>query len=91
MYSRSKKLIIIFLLVLFFSYICSPALTQAQESLSLSITPPLIKNSIEPGQVWKSSIKLVNNNPEELKAYVQIKDFTSGEENGTAVFIDKED
>jgi len=54
----------------------------------LSITPPLIKNNIEPGQVWKSSIKLVNNNAEELRAYVAVRDFVSGKEDGTAVFID---
>lgn len=64
---------------------------QAQtEAMTLSITPPLIKNNVAPGQVWKSQVKLVNNNPRPLTAYVQVKDFQGRAENGTVEFLEME-
>jgi hypothetical protein len=67
-----------------------PIVSLAQtESVKLSITPPLIKNNVSPGQIWKSQVKLVNNNPIPLKAYVRVQDFRGRSDNGTVEFIDK--
>jgi len=57
--------------------------TQAQNKMAISITPPLIKNNISPGQIWKSYIKIVNNNPEDIDVYVELINFESGNETGT--------
>ena len=82
-----------FALILIASLILSVfgANAQAQDSLSLAITPPLIKNNVNPGQVWKSTVKLVNNNPEEMEAHVEIRDFKGGPETGTVVFLNAEE
>jgi hypothetical protein len=79
-----KKAIFIFILlfiVIPFSHVC------ADDGLRLSITPPLIKNNVSPGQLWKSSVKLVNNNNQEINVYVEVQDFKSGTENGTVEFL----
>jgi hypothetical protein len=63
-----------------------PASAQSN-AMALSITPPLIKNNITPGQIWKSTVKVVNNNTEELSVYVQAIDFKGDGEDGTVTFI----
>jgi hypothetical protein len=62
----------------------------AQDSLSLTITPPLIKINMDPGGLWSSSIKVVNNNQGELTVYARSMDFKSGEQGGV-VFIPREE
>lgn len=60
----------------------------AQDSVTLSITPPLIKNSMNPGDIWKSSVKVVNNNPDELTIYVEAVDFRGKQEDGVVEFLE---
>jgi hypothetical protein len=50
---------------------------QIEDNLTLSITPPLIKNNINPGEKWVSAIKLINNNPGKIKIYTEVLDFKS--------------
>lgn len=64
-----------------------PLGTSAQDEVALTITPPLIKNNISPGQIWKSAIKVVNNNKEDLDVYIQVMDFKGGTETGTVNFL----
>lgn len=69
----------------------SSSVVFAQEGkLALTITPPLIKINLSPGDIWSSSIKLVNNNPNDLQVYVQILDFKRGKEGGIE-FIQEKD
>lgn len=65
----------------------APVLAQNDDRVVLSITPPLIKNNVSPGQLWKSYVKVVNNNASDMEAYVQVKDFQGGSETGTVEFI----
>lgn len=65
-----------------------PFSAKAQDGVALTITPPLIKNNINPGQIWKSAIKVVNNNKEDLDVYIQVMDFKGGTETGTVNFLD---
>lgn len=80
----SKTLGKILILIFFFF----PPLISAQESLNLTITPPLIKVNFTPGQIWQSSVKIVNNNPKDLNVFVSVMDFKSGPEGGI-VFLKK--
>lgn len=80
-----KLLVLIFLLSSFL--IADFSLAKNNDGLALSITPPLIKNNVNPGQVWKSSIKLINNNAYDIKVFVQVADFEGGAEEGTVKFI----
>ena len=50
--------------------------------VSLSITPPLIKINMNPGEGWSSSVKIVNNNEASTTVYADIVDFKSGEDGG---------
>ena len=81
------------LIFIFGAFLLFPSAAAAQPggNLTLSITPPLIKNNVNPGQVWQSAIKVVNNTAAETDIYVQVKDFTSGEETGTVRFLESDD
>lgn len=80
---------ILIYLLLFFSFF---AFAQApNEQLSLTITPPLIKVNLSPDQIWQSSIKIVNNNPQDLNVFVTAMDFKSGKEGGVVFVRGKEE
>lgn len=85
MFTYKKLLLSIFFLSMV-SFVNSVS-ARPDDGLALSITPPLIKNNVNPGQIWKSSVKLINNNSYEIKAYVQVSDFEGGPEEGTVKFI----
>lgn len=54
---------------------------KAEESLTLSVTPPLFQLTIGPGEFWASSVKVVNVNPYDLTVYASLVNFEpSGEE-----------
>ncbi len=59
--------------------------------LTISITPPLIKNNINPGDVWKSVVKVVNNNSKAIDIYAQVVDFSWGKESGMPDLVVNED
>lgn len=81
-----KKILLIFIFLLLFGVLPQASIAQTN-GLTLSITPPLIKNNVSPGQIWKSYIKLVNNNNEPITAYVQVVDFKSGGKSSSIEFI----
>ncbi len=85
----SRKLIYIIIL---FTFFFSPFLSLADsDGMKMTITPPLIKNNMNPGQLWKSAIKIVNNNSQELTIYTQVLDFKGGKDNGTVEFLEKKE
>ena len=87
-----KKAIILFIIIFCIFIVGGPTiLAQESNELKLSLSPPLIKNNVSPGQVWQSSIRVANNNTKEIKIYVQVLDFTSGEETGTVQFLPSSD
>jgi hypothetical protein len=55
---------------------------QEESSMIMSITPPLFKVNMKPGEVWSSVVKVVNNNAYPVTVYAQAADFRSGEEGG---------
>ncbi len=63
---------------------------QAEDKLSLTVTPPLIKINMDSGEFWSSSVKIVNINPRSLTIYAQVLDFKSGGGGGVE-FIQKKD
>ncbi len=60
---------------------------QAQESQILSVTPPLFQVSALPGNVWQSSIKVVNGNPYPMTVYAEVVNFKAYGEEGQGKFI----
>ena len=83
-----KKLFIISIVI--FSFACFFSTSASEDRLTLTVTPPLIKINISPGEVWSSSVKVVNNNPRDLEVFASVMDFKSGQEGGI-VFIKEKD
>ena len=75
------------LIFIFSNFFVCLANAQSNEAIAFSITPPLVKNSMSPGEIWKSSIKIINNSPEEVSIYAQTADFKSGKESGEVEFL----
>lgn len=72
--------------------LCSllPLLADAQQQssvVSLSVTPTLFEMSANPSQVWNSSVKVINNNPQTLTVYAQVVNFAPQGEQGQGKFI----
>lgn len=66
----------------------APFSVHAQEnSLSLSITPPLVELSIGPGEFWASSLKVLNPNDFPLTVYGSVVDFRATGTDGRGVFV----
>lgn len=82
-----KTIIAVF--IFFLAFINAPFVC-AQDGITLSITPPLIKNNMNPGDIWKSTIKVANNNPEEHIIYVEAVDFRAKQEDGVVEFLSSE-
>ncbi|MFH0892551.1 MAG: LytR C-terminal domain-containing protein [Candidatus Falkowbacteria bacterium] len=74
-----------FILLIF--VFCGTVQAQDLGNLTLSITPPLIKNNVSPGQVWRTAVKVVNNNSVPMDIYTEVVDFRSGDETGKVEFI----
>ena len=70
-------------LIMFFVSLGFANVSVAQDKMAITITPPLIKNNVNPGQIWKSYIKVVNNNSEAIDIYVELMNFEAGNETGT--------
>lgn len=85
---RSFKNII--LLLLFFGSVIfgRPVLAQDAGALKLSITPPLFKINMDPGETWSSVVKLVNNNTYPVTIYAEVLDFKSGSAGGVEFIKD---
>jgi hypothetical protein len=62
-------------------------LAYAQESQVLSVTPPLFQISALPGDVWQSSIKVVNGNPYPMTVFAEVVNFKASGEEGQGKFI----
>lgn len=78
---------LIFLLVIFFTVVFVRPVLAAEEKLSLTITPPLFQLSIGQGEIWKSSLKVVNTNPYDLTVYASVMDFAAMGEEGKSRMI----
>lgn len=56
--------------------------------MSLTLTPPLIKGNLLPGQSWRGSIKLSNPGNEALRIYLEARDFRAADETGLPEYIE---
>lgn len=63
------------------------AYAQSGAPLSLSVSPTLFEMSAVPSQVWKSGIKIINNNKHELVVYASVVNFAPQGELGEGKFL----
>jgi len=83
---KTSAFFLLLISLFFFSTVSSQA--QGNESLTFSITPPLYKINMKPGESWSSSIKVNNNNSYPASIYVQVMDFRPSGESGGVEFIE---
>jgi hypothetical protein len=80
--SRAASLLLLGVLLTAFA---APAF--AQQSLSLSVTPPLIQLSSGTGDTWKGSLKIINSNSYDLTVYASAVDFAAEGDSGQGRFL----
>lgn len=83
-YIHRRSLELIVFTVLFLPFL---VFAQSTNEQILSVTPPLFQLSIEPGDIWQSSVKVVNGNPYELTVYAEVVNFAPQGESGQGKFI----
>ena len=81
---KTTKYFLLILAIIFFITF-KPAL--AQESLTLSISPSLFDMSVNPGQEWRSTLKIINVNKYDLTVYIDVVNFRPQGEGGDGRFI----
>ena len=59
---------------------------SANDSLSVTVTPPLFQLTIGPGESWASSLKIVNTNAYDVTYYAQVMDMQASGEEGRSKF-----
>jgi hypothetical protein len=77
----------VFITVFILSVVCLPTLSYAQNSVTLSISPTIYDMSAEPGQAWKSTLKVVNVNNFDLTVYAEVVNFAPRGEGGDGRFL----
>ncbi len=60
---------------------------QAVDATSLTITPPFFTINVSPGDVWASSIRVVNTNPGNLPVVASVMGFRPTDSKGHGMFI----
>lgn len=68
-----------------FSGICIAAEGGA---VTFSVSPPLFKISMKPGDSWASFVKVINNNPYPVSVYADVANFKSSESGGVEFIKD---
>ncbi len=81
----SRKVVFIFILCLL--SVVGVNNVYAIESQVLSVTPPLFQLSALPGDIWQSSIKVVNGNAYPITIYTEVANFEATGEDGRGKFV----
>lgn len=82
-----NKILRHFRILILLLLLCGAQNIHAQERQVLSVTPPLFQISAMPGDLWQSSVKVVNGNPYPLTIYTEVVNFEPVGENGQGNFI----
>lgn len=68
--------------LIFSALLFSMPVFAADDTLSVTLTPPLYQLTIGPGENWTSSLKIVNNNSYQVTYYAQVVDMEARGESG---------
>ena len=74
------------LFTLGFFIVALPVPVQAQEAVSYTVSPTIFDMTANPGQVFRSTVRIINTNKFELHVYVDLNNFTPKGEDGVPVF-----
>ena len=84
---RRAVLNLMFLFFIFLPVFFVRPVLAAEEKLSLTITPPLFQLSINPGETWRSMLKVVNTNPYDLTVSASVMELEAEGEGGESRLI----
>ena len=70
-----------------FAMIFLPSLAMAQGGLSFSVSPTIYDMTANPGQVWQSTVRIINPNPYDLTLSVTPNNFIPKDEDGVPQFV----
>ncbi|MCK5320266.1 hypothetical protein KAJ61_02655 [Candidatus Parcubacteria bacterium] len=82
---KYKKLLLFLAIFLFIFIVADKA--QAQSSAGIKISPVKTEEMVDPGEVFKSQIKVTNESGETRTFYVYLRDFKSEGESGMAKLV----
>src|SRR3990167_5719796 len=90
MHKKSSKTALKAVLFLLILLNVSPVLAvDKQPGLIFSVTPPIFKTTLSPGDIWSSSIKIINDNTNELTVSPSVMDYNvipGGKGGGDLIF-----
>lgn len=84
--SISRKIAKFNLALILLGWLYLPSIVEAQNSLTLSVSPATYELSVNPGQQLNSSIRIINPNPFDLTVYAEVVNFRPRGEGGEALF-----
>tara|TARA_B100000508_G_scaffold139702_1_gene138603 strand:+ start:2934 stop:4577 length:1644 start_codon:yes stop_codon:yes gene_type:complete len=89
--SKRNQLRLFIVATLAYTFACLPATVSAQqaEGVSITVAPTLIELGLAPGEIWQSSVKVINTNDFPLTIYTQPAHFESVGERGQSNIIPK--
>lgn len=90
MTSISQKIKILGLVPLL-SFLLFPLASRAQESVAFSVSPTIYDMTANPGQIWQSTVRIINPNTFPLTLSVTPNDFIPKDEDGIPQFIPLDD
>ena len=64
--------LVVLVLVLAASVCTLPILAHAQNAVSYTVSPTIYDMTANPGQVFKSTVRIINTNSFELKVYIDV-------------------
>ena len=77
----------VFLLVLGACLWTQPMQVHAQDAVSYTVSPTIYDMTANPGQVFSSTLRIINTNSFELRVYIDVNNFIPKEEDGVPQFI----
>ena len=80
-FQRLNKLLLLAVVLL------APLPALAQEAISYTISPAIFDMTANPGQIFSSTLRIINTNPYELHVYVERNNFLPKGEEGVPEFI----
>ena len=84
---KTKKFLYFLIFICGVFSLLQPISTNAQESLTLSVSPTLFDMTAHKEQEWQSSIKVINVNNYDLTVYADVVNFVPRGESGEVSFV----
>jgi len=76
-----------FLIYILVFFLTPVSVLLAQSAVSLSVSPTLFEMTANPGQEWKSNVRVINSNEFDITIYANVVNFAPKGEGGNGLFL----